>query len=98
MIKAYSFMKGVRGHQCHDYFIVADGDKKCLAGLGFHWEKKFNLAMRTMTDKEVYLFKLLTEEYKLVLVCDTGRVYEQKDRSFKLLHDVQKEAVHPVGA
>jgi len=86
----YSVVKSVQELQfsrsnCYsEYFILAhkrDEDK--LKNLGFIDSESHDTIERTLTDKEIFEFKGLLDNFKVVSSNKDGKVYEIKDNSFK---------------
>ena len=86
----YSVVKSVQELQfsrsnCYsEYFILAhkrDEDK--LKNLGFIDSESHDTIERTLTDKEIFEFKGLLDNFKVVNSDNDGKVYEIKDNSFK---------------
>jgi len=86
----YSVVKSVQELQfsrsnCYsEYFILAhkrDEDK--LKNLGFIDSESHDTIERTLTDKEIFEFKGLLDNFKVVNSDKDGKVYEIKDNSFK---------------
>ena len=86
----YSVVKSVQELQfsrsnCYsEYFILAhkrDEDK--LKNLGFIDSNSHDTIERTLTDKEIFEFKGLLDNFKVVNSDKDGKVYEIKDNSFK---------------
>lgn len=90
----FVFTKGVTQAQEKEYILLAKNtDKKKLINMDFYYLKKSTVWMRKLSQREIDLFKGISERYRLVLSNSDGRVYEQPKRSFKELYDAQKEAV-----
>lgn len=86
-------IKGKYDHNIKDYFIVADApDRKVLFKEGFKWSSSGKkIIHRSLSASEVEQFKAISDKYNLKVLCEHGRVYEQKNRSFKEYYDACKE-------
>ena len=71
-------------HYSNDYFVIIHGrDKRKHANLFYLSEEKPSIYYRTMTKSEIQEFKARMDEYIKVMHTADGRVYEQKNYSFR---------------
>ncbi len=87
-------VKGNTGFHVNDYFIVADcPDKRSIVRLGFYYSGKRRLFIKDMTPEEVKDFKLICNDFKLVISNEEGRVYETPKWSFKEYYQEAKALI-----
>lgn len=91
VVIAHNMNIHISGYSLKEYFMIAMGDRDKLRDLGFRLNNS-KIMSRDMSNHEIESFRAISYRYKLACVCDSGKVYELPNSSFKTAYETEKKA------